>query len=112
MPPMRRTLLLLLALVACGGDEKKPPDAAPPIDAAIDAPPPKPSCMTYCTQVQANCTGAQAQYPTMDQCMGTCATFPVGTLADTTGNTLGCRQYHSGAPSQSAPMTHCYHAGP
>lgn len=71
-------------------------------------------CPTYCTQIQANCTGANAQYPDMAHCIAACGTFTVGTSAvtDPAGNTLGCRIYHAGAPSMTMPATHCPHAGP
>jgi hypothetical protein len=100
----------MFALVACSSDNKPAIDAAPPpIDTPVAV---APTCMAYCTNIQANCTGTNAQYPSMDQCMGTCAAFTVGTMADTTGNTLGCRLYHSGGPSMTTPTTHCFHAGP
>ena len=70
-------------------------------------------CTSYCTEVMANCTGAQQQFTGMDTCMGTCAGyFAMGTLADTSGDTLGCRIYHGGAPAKADPVTHCPHAGP
>jgi hypothetical protein len=49
----------------------------------------------------------------MDQCLATCDTFSIGTskVTDMTGNTLGCRIYHSGA-SKADPAGHCAHAGP
>jgi hypothetical protein len=103
-----RTLLIMVALVGCGGDKK------PAIDAAPDAAPVALDCPTYCTEIQENCTGANAQYPDMAHCTATCASFTVGTskVTDTSGNTLGCRIYHAGAPSMTAPATHCVHAGP
>jgi hypothetical protein len=105
-----RTLLLMFALVACGSDSKPAIDAAPPpIDTPVAV---TPSCATYCTNIQANCTAANAQYPDPAHCMAACAAFPVGLAADTSGNTLGCRVYHSGAPAMMDPATHCVHAGP
>jgi len=107
-----RPFLVMLALAGCGSDNKPAIDAAPP-----DSPPAL-NCFTYCTEIQANCTGANAQYPDMDpgmaHCMATCASFAVGssTVTDMSGNTLGCRIYHGGAPSKMAPETHCVHAGP
>src|SRR5690349_15017466 len=118
MPPMRTHLLLCLALLgACGDETKNTVDSGTGSgsDAAgsgSDASTVSPSCMTYCTDIQAHCMGANAQYPTMEQCLGTCAKFPVGNINDTSGNTLGCRQYHAGGPSQSMPEMHCFHAGP
>jgi hypothetical protein len=114
---MRTTLVLTLglALAACG-DEGTPatPDAA--IDAAIDAPALLAlDCTTYCTHLATDCppTGATAQI-TMANCMGTCAAFPPGAQADTSGNTLGCRNYHlqNIEVRGQAAATHCPHAGP
>lgn len=99
-----RTLLVLVALAGCGGDPKPAIDAAP---ITLD-------CPSYCTEIQAHCTGANAQYPDPAHCLATCASFTVGTskLTDTSGNTLGCRINYAGAPSMTAPATHCAHAGP
>lgn len=69
------------------------------------------TCADYCTAITANCTGATAQYGSMEACMGSCTAFDVGTAADTAGNTLGCRLYHAGA-AKADPATHCVHAGP
>jgi hypothetical protein len=112
-----RTLLITIALVGFGcSDDKKPAvDAAVQIDAPVDAVVlPALDCPTYCAQIQANCTGANAQYPDMAHCTATCAAFTVGTskVTDTSGNTLGCRIYHAGDPAKTAPATHCVHAGP
>jgi len=108
MPPMR-TLLIALVLLGCSGDDKKTT-----VDAAVDAPAVKLDCDTYCTQIMANCTGANTQYASMGHCLGSCAAIPVGTskVTDTSGNTLGCRIYHSGTPAMGMPGTHCPHAGP
>lgn len=112
-----RTLFITLALVGfgCGDDSSSTPIDAPPTP-TIDAATPTVAldCPTYCTEVLANCTGANAQYPDMAHCIGTCASFTVGTskVTDTAGNTLGCRIYHGGTPSMTAPATHCVHSGP
>jgi hypothetical protein len=105
---LMRTSLLLIALAGCGSVDK------PSIDATPDVAPVALDCSSYCTEIQANCTGSNAQYPDMAHCMATCASFTVGTsqVSDMTGNTLGCRIYHGGAPSKMAPETHCVHAGP
>jgi hypothetical protein len=83
------------------------------IDATIDMAPLALDCPTYCTEIQKNCTGPNAQYSTMDQCTKTCASFSVGTstVTDTTGNTLGCRINYAAAASTMA-STQCPHAGP
>lgn len=110
------SLFVSLALAACGSSSPSTPPvvdapvAPPTVDAAIAG---TPSCANYCSEVMTNCTGANAQYADPAHCMATCATFPVGTLADNGGeNTLGCRLYHGGAPSASSPVPHCFHAGP
>ena len=69
------------------------------------------SCSSYCTAITANCTGANGQYAGANECMSTCAQFPVGDADDMAGNTLGCRTYHAGAAA-SGPDVHCRHAGP
>jgi hypothetical protein len=76
-----------------------------------------PSCASYCSTILANCTGTNAQYITLgnktmsDTCLAMCAKFPVGTAADRSGDTLGCRFYHAGAAAGD-PVLHCPHAGP
>jgi hypothetical protein len=68
-------------------------------------------CTSYCGAVMSNCTTTNAQFTDMASCMGVCAAYPVGALADTTGDTLGCRLYHCGE-AKVAPGIHCAHAGP
>jgi hypothetical protein len=72
------------------------------------------NCTDYCAQVTKNCSGDVAQFggpSAADSCKNTCASWAPGALADTTGNTLGCRIYHSGAPAAGAAAMHCGHAG-
>ncbi len=69
------------------------------------------SCIDYCSAVMSECTGPNAQYESTDACMNACPNFPVGTAADTSGNTLGCRTYHA-ALAKTATNPHCWHAGP
>jgi hypothetical protein len=101
-----RTSFFIIALAGCGGNKAS-------LDAAIDTPPPALDCTAYCTAVQKNCADANAQYPNLDQCTHTCASFAVGTstVNDTAGNTLGCRIHHAVAAS-TMPATNCPHAGP
>lgn len=101
-----RTFLVLAVAVGCAENAAAPdaqPDAAPTLD-----------CQSYCNQVQASCTGENAQFPDEAHCMAACASFPVrgSTVNDMSGHTLGCRIYHAGAPSRSDPAAHCAHAGP
>jgi hypothetical protein len=70
-----------------------------------------PTCEDYCTTVTKNCADANAVYVSKDVCLAACKELPVGTTADTTGNTLGCRSYHAGAAASNATL-HCPHAGP
>lgn len=70
------------------------------------------SCSAYCSELASHCTGTNQQYASTDSCMAVCATFALGTTADTMGATLGCHFYHGGAPAMSDPVTHCPHAGP
>jgi hypothetical protein len=71
-----------------------------------------PDCASYCTAVETNCKGAQAQYPSTASCLAACAALPVGKFGDTDGNSVGCRLYHGGAPAIADAVTHCPHAGP
>lgn len=68
-------------------------------------------CGKYCTDIKANCSGVETQYPDDASCMKACAAMPVGTPADMDGNTVGCRIYHTGAAKMDATL-HCEHAGP
>ncbi|MBL8720578.1 MAG: hypothetical protein JNL79_31625 [Myxococcales bacterium] len=70
----------------------------------------KVDCATYCDKVTANCTGANAQYPSKAFCLNICARFDVGTAADKTGDTLGCRLFHAGEAATDA-ATSCRRAG-
>lgn len=67
-------------------------------------------CASYCDKVTANCTGANAQYPSKAFCLNICARFDVGTAADKTGDTLGCRLFHAGEAATDA-ATSCRRAG-
>jgi hypothetical protein len=98
--------LTLLLAAGCGGDDDGDDEGGTP-DAAGGTL----SCATYCANIDANCTGALKQYAMVGQCMATCAFFEEGEFDATTGNTLGCRDYHAKA-AEAAPDIHCIHAGP
>jgi len=103
-----RAFLITMCLVGCNGSVI----GATPIDAAPDAT--ALDCPTYCAEIEANCTDTNAQYANTATCNSACKTFDAatGAVTDMSGNTLGCRIYHAGLPSQAAPTTHCPHAGP
>jgi len=101
--------LAVLALASCGGDNRSTSDAA----VELDAPPVVLDCTTYCREIQANCTGVNAQYADMAQCGAVCASFVVGgSVTDTSGNTLGCRIFYASAPQGMAAEAFCASAGP
>jgi hypothetical protein len=111
---MRTLLLLSLVLAGCSDSNNNTTvDAPPAIDAPAATPPLALDCNTYCTHLAADCTAGNAQLnPT--NCMATCAAFPPGAQADTSGNTLGCRNYHlqNIEVRGMSAATHCPHAGP
>jgi hypothetical protein len=70
------------------------------------------TCASYCGAILAACTTpALRQYASMGTCMASCENFTPGTLGQTSGNTLGCRVYHTEAAMGDA-AGHCEHAGP
>ncbi|MBP9206827.1 MAG: DUF4331 family protein [Kofleriaceae bacterium] len=98
---------MAIALAACGDDGGTPatPDG-PPVAAM--------GCELYCTQTTTNCTGDNAQYVDMADCMSYCAeaAWPAGADGVMSGNSLACRIYHGGTPAMGSPGLHCPHAGP
>jgi hypothetical protein len=71
------------------------------------------SCLTYCSEVLADCTGANTQFESMQQCMNMCGDMDLGSETDTSGNTVGCRIYHVRKGVTDGPIgVHCKHAGP
>lgn len=101
-----RTFLIIATLTSCvdGTFFWNVPTNVPTIDN---------DCTAYCSEIQKNCTGVNAQYPNLDQCMHACASFAVGTstVDDTAGNTLGCRIHYAVAASTMAAVE-CSRAGP
>jgi hypothetical protein len=71
----------------------------------------EPTCDEYCRIERAACQGAMSQYESDEQCQAACAALPIGTNGDETGNSVGCRRYHS-FNSTLLPETHCSHSGP
>jgi hypothetical protein len=119
---MNRLMLVAAAvgMLGCGDDTN-----SSAMDMAVtvgDMSTSVPTCTAYCTALLTNCTGAPmsadggtvglAPFSSMNACKNACAKFTVGTLADTTGGTLGCRLYHAklAAGSAANAQTHCPHA--
>ena len=112
--------------VDAGADALVSPDSGGGTDSGGGAADAGLSCEVYCTQVTANCTttapsqfpgnkgetdGGNQQYVTKQGCLNECAKTPLGDINDKAGDTVGCRQYHSGAAKVDAKL-HCPHAGP
>ncbi len=115
---MRSSFLIILASVVGCGSNNPATDAAVPDTAVPDAV--TLDCDSYCSTIQQNCSGANAQYGGADSaaalqsCKQTCASFSPGTsVNETSGNTLGCRIHYAVAASNPAQApTDCIHAGP
>jgi hypothetical protein len=97
---MRNLIIACTLLAGCTTGDSGPTGGGMTLD-----------CATYCSTITANCTAANNQYDNMADCLGSCSHYPMGTLADMAGNTLGCRLYHANAAAGD-PATHCIHAGP
>ncbi|MDC0718867.1 hypothetical protein [Nannocystis bainbridge] len=72
---------------------------------------PDAGCMMYCAAMMGSCTLVDAQYPSLESCLGACSGLPQGSPGETSGNSLACRAYHAGMASIE-PTVHCVHAGP
>jgi len=71
-------------------------------------------CPNYCQINLKTCTGANAQYASEAACLQYCQNdmdARQGAWNDTTGDTVGCRIYHSTAGILNAAV-HCPHSGP
>jgi hypothetical protein len=78
-------------------------------------------CTNFCTLVQGTCTGANAAYASVTECMTACAGFSTATAytvntttfpsMNPTGNNLACRLYHAtnAAVSPALAAQHCAH---
>lgn len=96
-------------------------DGEPATDAGMDDPDTgmttsvAPSCEAYCTAITANCTGMNAVYASVAECMSVCGDITWADGDDVTesgpidGNTLACRQYHAGVAADDGDL-HCPHA--
>ena len=76
-------------------------------------------CGSYCTNLcylsETNCTGANAAYPTSDDCNVACALMSKGgNPGDTEGDSAQCRIYHlgvAGSDGDTSAAVHCPHGG-
>jgi hypothetical protein len=69
-------------------------------------------CDAYCQINAVVCTGANASFGGMNECLSKCGAWATtGKAGDTSGNTIQCREYHQGVASTSDAnaMTHCPH---
>ena len=109
MKHLLMTLLLGLSLAAVGcpstGTDDDDSAVADDDDDAASA-----ACVSFCDLQAATCTGANEQYADEAACLSACAGYAVGANTDTTGDTLGCRNYHLGAAAGD-PGQHCPHTG-
>lgn len=80
-------------------------------DAGADAPDAL-SCEAYCETIQSVCAGNNLQFSSTDACIGLCSTYPVGTLDDESGNTLGCRIHVLETSQAMIEGSDCAAAGP
>lgn len=75
------------------------------------------NCRVYCQNALGACRGDFAVYDSEEECLATCAVFPLGearkdgSAQDTSENTVACRTYHANAALGGAAM-HCPHASP
>jgi hypothetical protein len=119
-------LALSLTLAGCGGgggdgaggdgpDAASPetPDAGP-APGAPDAGLAVAQCESYCSAIMSNCTGANAQYGDMDECLELCGAsgWSEGAAGADDGNTLHCRITHAAELAAADPDQHCASAGP
>lgn len=68
-------------------------------------------CASYCDIYMNTCSDFAA-YANDQECMDHCGQWPMGSEADTAGDTLGCRLYHVTVASTSDPAVHCPHSAP
>ncbi len=133
--PLRSRVVIALAsafVVAACADSRGPsptpndpsdtgavPDASttsdsrlPPPPPLVDAGPNAADCLAYCTKVTDSCTGAYAQYASVEQCLAVCDTLPRGSTGERTGNSVACRTSYAGNVAKTDPAGYCAVAGP
>ena len=92
----------------------EPPDGGEELDAGVAAP--APTCEKYCDLVMSNCTGTNAQYGTVKECLAFCADLPLDVPTrdgdDKSAPSIACRQYWADSPARTSPDGYCLAAGP
>lgn len=132
------TALAAAAVVACGASEedltqnvtssdsgtniKRDSSLVDPVESG--APPeaglaPQATCDKYCDLVTTNCTGANAQYASREECARFCEHLPLTEKTRTGAGpdekeaaSVACRQYWADSPSKTSPDSYCLAAGP
>jgi hypothetical protein len=69
-------------------------------------------CTNYCGFLMATCTGADQQYLNVEECLNACSLLPLGMATDMSGDSIGCRMYHTTLAATQGKNPHCWHAGP
>jgi hypothetical protein len=119
MARVRQALLAMIALpiaLSCasilGIEEAEviKPDTAG--DDGGDTTTPKGLCPQFCLAALANCKGQFELYPELPYCLAVCEALPLGTRADTEGNTVGCRLHFAEAAKLGETGLNCNAAGP
>jgi hypothetical protein len=90
--------------------EPKEGGAAPDASAG-----PPPSCDRYCDLVTENCSGANAQYASKEDCFAFCNHLPLTEPSRELGEkspSVECRQYWADTPARTNPKDFCLSAGP
>lgn len=64
-----------------------------------------------CGATQQRCTGANAQWDSIDQCIETLSQLPYGNYDEAWGDNIVCRTIHI-VLTQVRPDVHCPHVGP
>jgi hypothetical protein len=70
-------------------------------------------CDAYCFEIQALCSGPDAQFDSIESCLGFCDALTLGNEGDIGTSTIACRQRELGvATLVTEPDVHCPIAGP
>ncbi|KAI9841627.1 MAG: hypothetical protein M1837_000474 [Sclerophora amabilis] len=69
------------------------------------------SIQQICGAAQRRCTGANAQYDNVEDCISELSQKPVGVFSEAWGDTVVCRAIHI-ILTEARPDVHCAHVGP